>query len=146
MFPALVKAGRKEDIHVVWNEEDEIVGATVAALPADGKEGPMHESLAWPITLGKCDEKMSSGFADLRLIVWCHRMCRRSGVNERVRGRSGYGRVRYPESDRSRGGWMLHRLGRHGWLLREVRIQEMGEGVLRCLEVGSGLGAERAGH
>jgi hypothetical protein len=53
MFPSLVDAGRKADIHVVWNKDGEIVGATVAALvPEGGKEGPMHESLAWPITLG----------------------------------------------------------------------------------------------
>lgn len=54
MFPALVDAGRNNDIHVVWNKEMEVVGAAVAALPEDGKEAPMHESLAWPITLGKC--------------------------------------------------------------------------------------------
>ena len=53
MFPALIDAGRKEDIHVVWNKEGEIVGATVAALPKSGEEGPMHKSLAWPITLGE---------------------------------------------------------------------------------------------
>jgi hypothetical protein len=53
MFPALIDAGRKEDIHVVWNTEGEIVGATVAALvPKGAKEGPMHKALAWPITLG----------------------------------------------------------------------------------------------
>lgn len=53
MFPALIDAGRKEDIHVVWNREGEIVGATVAGLPKSGEEGPMHKSLAWPITLGE---------------------------------------------------------------------------------------------
>jgi hypothetical protein len=53
MFPALIDAGRKEDIHVVWNKDGEIVGATVVALPKSGEEGPMHKSLAWPITLGE---------------------------------------------------------------------------------------------
>lgn len=53
MFPLLISAGRKKDIHVVWDKHGEIVGATVAALvPKDGEEGPMHKSLAWPITLG----------------------------------------------------------------------------------------------
>jgi beta-N-acetylhexosaminidase len=60
MFPALVDAGRTEDIHVVWNKEGEVVGATVAALSSeDGEEGPMHQSLAWPITLGEFSGRMT---------------------------------------------------------------------------------------
>jgi hypothetical protein len=53
MFPRLIDAGRHEDIYVIWNKAGEIVGATVVALVPEGdKEGPMHESLAWPATLG----------------------------------------------------------------------------------------------
>jgi hypothetical protein len=60
MFPRLIDAGRQEDIYVIWDKEGGIVGATVVALvPEGGKEGPMHESLAWPATLGTfCDSNM----------------------------------------------------------------------------------------
>jgi hypothetical protein len=53
MFPRLIDAGTREDIYVIWSKAGEIVGATVVALVPEGeKEGPMHESLAWPATLG----------------------------------------------------------------------------------------------
>lgn len=54
MFPCLIDAGRMRDIHVVWDKEGNVVGATVAALYKDGEEpSPMHDALAWPVTLGK---------------------------------------------------------------------------------------------
>lgn len=54
MFPRLVEAGRLRDIHVAWDKDGRVVGATVAALQEHG-EGtcPMHEVLAWPATLGQ---------------------------------------------------------------------------------------------
>jgi hypothetical protein len=65
MFPALIQAGRKSDIHVVWNKDGDIVGATVAALVSKGgEEGPMHKALAWPITLGTTPHRL--GKADLQ--------------------------------------------------------------------------------
>lgn len=54
MFPRLIDSGRLSDIHVAWDKEGKIVGATVAALYKDGeKASPMHDALAWPITLGQ---------------------------------------------------------------------------------------------
>ncbi len=56
MFPALIKAGHRDDIECAFDRDGKVVGATVAALgPLSGglrEEGPMHGSLAWPCTLG----------------------------------------------------------------------------------------------
>lgn len=137
MFPALVDTGRKEDIHVVWNREGELVGATVAALPRDGQADPMHQCLAWPITLGEFMPRKKERRADSRLTLRCYRLCRRCSLDERIRGRSSHGRFCYSELDRSWSRWVFHRLGGYGWILREVWLQEMGEGVLWGLDVSS---------
>ena len=53
MFPRLIDAGRMRDIHVAWDKDGKLVGATVAALHKEGEgPSPMHDALAWPDTLG----------------------------------------------------------------------------------------------
>ena len=52
MFPRLIDAGRMRDIHVAWDKDGKIAGATAAALKDGEESSPMHDALAWPVTLG----------------------------------------------------------------------------------------------
>lgn len=108
MFSRLIDAGRMRDIHVAWDKDGKLVGATLAALyKEDEGSSPMHDALAWPVTLGALSSALfgSCHFSCLLLKLTLRRaslrrdrMCRRCLVDPRIRSWCRHGSFSYPES------------------------------------------------
>lgn len=81
MFPALIDAGRREDIWCAFDSEGQILGATIAAIAHP--DSPVHRNLAWPAMIGELPSQPST---DLRQVLRSN--CLRRSSEQRTKHRN----------------------------------------------------------